>query len=99
MDVGQCSGLSASHERRADQKRKNVADRADVLELRMNSGWIGEKGGRGSENDCEICIRVVVALEVEGAVGRCHDLTDLDCERLTRGRNEADTPLWENQQL
>ena len=99
MDVGQSSGLSASHERRADQKRKDVANWADVHELRMNSGWIGKKRGRGSEKDCEICIRVVVVLEVEGGVGRWHDLTDLDCERMARGCNEADTPLWENQQV
>jgi len=72
---------------------------AEVLEVRMNSGGIGQKGGRGCEKDGEIGIRVVVILEVEGGVGRCHDMSDLDCERPKRGCNEADTPLWENHQL
>jgi hypothetical protein len=47
---------------------------AEVLEMRMNSGGIGQNGGRGSKGDCEICKRVVVVLEVDG----CHDLSDLD---------------------
>jgi hypothetical protein len=69
---------------------------ADVFEVRINSGGISQKGGRGGKKDCEIGIRVVVVFAVEGGVDRCHDLSDLDCERLTRGCNEADTPLWEN---
>lgn len=48
---------------------------AELLELRMNSGGIGQNGGGGSKSDCEICIRVVVILEVEGG---CHDESDLD---------------------
>jgi hypothetical protein len=72
---------------------------AEVLEVRMNLGGIGQKGGRGCEKDGKISIRVVVILEVEGGVGRCHDMSDLDCERLKRGCNEADTHLWENHQL
>jgi hypothetical protein len=76
-----------------------MAYRAEMLEVRMNSGGIGQKGARGSEKDGEIGIRVVVVLEVEGGVGRCHDMSDLDCERPKRGCNEADTPLWENHQL
>jgi hypothetical protein len=66
---------------------------AEVFEVRMNSGGIVQKGVRGGEKDGEIGIRVVVVLAFEGGVDRCHDL---DCERLTRGRNEANTPLWEN---
>jgi hypothetical protein len=78
-------------------RQDGIAYWAEVLEMRMKSGGIGQDGGRGSKSDCEICKRVVVVLEVEG----CHDLSDLDWERLTRGCNEADTPLplWENQQL
>lgn len=73
MDVRQCSGLPALHERERIKTGRNIAYWAEVLEMRMKSGGIGQNGGRGSKSDCEICKRVVVVLEVEG-----HDLSDLD---------------------
>ncbi len=71
---------------------------AEVVEMRMDSGGIGQDGGRGSKSDGEICIRVVVILDV----GRCHDFSDLDCERLTdtraqRGRHAVgESTTWNN---
>lgn len=58
----------------SEEETIGIAYWAEVLEMRMNSGGIGQNGGRGSKSDCEICKRVVVVLEVEG----CHDLSDLD---------------------
>ena len=64
--------MSASGSR--GEETIGIAYSAEVLEMRMKSGGIGQNGGRGSKSDCEICKRVVVVLEVEG----CHDLSDLD---------------------
>jgi hypothetical protein len=52
----------------------SIAYWAEVLEMRMNSGGVGQNGGGGGKSDCEICKRIVVILEVEG----CHDVSDLD---------------------
>ena len=72
---------------------------ADVLQLRMNSGGIRQKGGRGSEKDGEIGMCVVVhaagaseTVRISGSVGNCKYKMGELCHGA-RGCNEVDTPV------